>query len=279
MFYTRVNIIMFGKIPSEDCQNKYLPHMTWIDTALPEFEHIHIPCAYRACDTNYPTIFSRLYTVPNPEDRSILIWLTGGQGSRKVPTEIAGLQGRRRILVPGMPYELPTYDSEGRLMPEAFDGDSPARILSVLHWARDMGLRVVLGGHSNGVVRAVGCMSRYPQSHSLIQGLVMASSHTGTPTHRLPLTGAWHTPCLILHHRLDYSYCGAPKHHEWLHHAMSCINSASVTRHTVTSTRTLHTVDTDGTSDSTHHMFQDSGQEVADQIDAFMQQCESNGCA
>jgi hypothetical protein len=235
-----------------------------------ESEVLLIRCPYLDCDPRWVNTRTTLFQGP-ADDPTVLIWLTGGNARSKNQIELSGLIGKRRMLVPANPYELKTYGKNNELVPEAFTGDPPTRVLSLIKWALSQKYKVFLGGHSNGGPRIVGFLSKYSNYREWLRGVIFSSAHVGKPPNFIPVNRVeWNIPVMIMHHLKDHSYSCRPDYQRWLYKNIKNNNKKSTELITLKTTTLTPDIDYDGTAEATHHMFRESQTEAAEAIDNFI---------
>jgi len=240
---------------------------------IPHTETLTIPCPYMGRDPRYPRTHAQLYH-SHQSDPVLLLWLPGGPGQSTDCSELEGLWGQRRILVPRNPYPIHSYRQTGPLtwdyVPQAFDTDQPLRIRSLIQWARSQRYRVFLGGHSNGVPRAVGYLAHSPRHQSLVDGVILSAGHVGGAYGpRLPLDRVeWSVPVLVLHHARDHCAKCSPAYQHWVYQTIARANRSHT--HMVCLTTGDPMIDTDCSGSALHHMYRESLAEAAHAVDQFI---------
>lgn len=162
---------------------------------------IDIKCNIEGCNQKYPITATRLSESKKPNE-TILIWLPGGHGQHLSNGVINLLWGRVNILTASNPYKILSYGN-GVAVPQAYGKDQPARIRSLIEWARNQGYKnIYLGGHSNGGARALGYLIKY-NNHNL-NGVIFSATNVNEGSAALRVDRVqWSIPALVVWHEGD----------------------------------------------------------------------------
>ena len=164
-----------------------------------------IDCNLKECNSKLPSTRVDLWN-DIKTDKNLLIWLPGGAGMHNWDRTIGGLEKFRNFLHVINPYKIECCDSFGPV-PQAYYGDQPARILSIVNWAITKDYKIWIGGHSNGGVRVIGFLNKYPEMHKHINGAILSATHAcgGQNQSKYVDVGRvkWNTNILVIYHAGD----------------------------------------------------------------------------
>jgi len=212
-----------------------------------------VECNVKGCNTKYPKTYV-LFQGNLKEDKNIIVWLPGGPGDQPYDRTIEGLENFRNYVSIINPYKLKSYNDFGPV-PQAYGKDQPARILSVINWASSKGYKVWLGGHSNGGVRIVGLLKKYPDIQKNILGVILSATHVcgGKGFNCIKVKSVkWNVNTLVLFHEGDHNKNTDPKRQRWMFDVIKNQNKKNTTLVGVKVTKGPKSV---SSHNSGHHMF------------------------
>ena len=164
-----------------------------------------IDCNIKGCNSKFSFTSADLLD-DIKGDKNLLIWLPGGPGMHTWDRTIGGLEKFRNYLHVINPYKIEAGNNLGPV-PQAYGDDQPARILSIVNWAISKGYKIWIGGHSNGGVRVIGFLNKYPEIHKQINGAILSATNAyGGRGQSIPVRVGqveWNTNILAIYHAGD----------------------------------------------------------------------------
>lgn len=183
----------------------------------------YIDCKVKGCNSKWPVTAVNLI-VNHKNDKNLLIWLPGGRGVRLSDVSMDGFEKYKNLLIVANPYIINASDNNGPV-PQAYSSDQTARILSIVNWAISNGYKVWIGGISNGSVRTIGFLNKYPDMHSKIKGIILSATHVCNGSMKCVRLKKWNVNTLVIFHEGDQFFNTRSKIQKDLFKRIKKINS------------------------------------------------------